>query len=132
MTQRAYRAECRVPRNGSVEIRAALTYPGGVEFLRREEVATMRIEIWKLGLKPDRIQTLPLIVDDVLIDGPLYHEQDPAWEYKEGYNFRSQIPSNMLTDAPARYRLVLKIQLLDTRFDAKVFDVETWSEAGHA
>lgn len=132
MTQRTYRAEGRGPANGSVELRAALTYPGNHEFLNREDVATLVLEVWKLGKSPHKVQTFPLLVDDAIVDGPIYHEQDSAWEYSDPYNFRATVPANTLTDAPARYRMVLKIRLINSLYDEKLFDWETWSAAGHA
>lgn len=114
-----------VYRNDSASVRLAIVDTDTNVLIQRSVVVRIGAELWRVHPEPRRVASWSLNVDDVIVDGPIYHQQDPGWPYtEEPYNFRWELPRDYLTKAPAQYRLVFTVEKVGLKKSTHVALIE--------
>ncbi len=114
-----------VYRNNSADIRLAIVDTETNVTILRSDVVRIVAELWRDHPDPKRIGSWSLNVDDVIVDGAIFHQQDAGWPYKDsGYNFRWELPRGYTTKAPGRYRVLIHVDKVGLKHSTHVAEIE--------
>lgn len=113
---RPFKPTGSILRGEGAVLRSALYVDDTRELVTRAEAIRAEVELWMVSPDQRRVADFGVTIDDLITDGPIFHAQDPAWpDPRNGYNLKWTLPAGYTTKAPARYRIVVHIQLTGNR-----------------
>lgn len=118
----------KVYRNDSVDFRLAIVDTETNLLVQRSQVVRISAALWRMHPSPKEVANWSLNVEDVLVDGPIFHAQDSGWPYADkGYNFRWDLPRDYLVTAPAKYRMVFRVEKVGLKLSTHAAEIEVQS-----